>query len=113
MRRTPKRGEIWFARLDPVEGHEQRGTRPVFVLSPEPFNRLGLAVICPISQGAVGSRFAGFAATLSGAGTETQGVVMCNQPRTLDFQARGVRYVEAAPEEVTAEVLARVSALLE
>jgi mRNA interferase ChpB len=113
VKRVPERGEIWFARLDPTEGMEQRGTRPVFVLSPATFDRLGLALICPVSQGAVGARYAGFAASLMGTGTDTQGVVLCNQSRTVDLAARGARCVERVPESVTLDVLARVAALIE
>ena len=92
---------------------EQRGTRPLCVLSPASFNRLGLALVCPVSQGAVGARYAGFAASLMGTGTDTQGVVLCNQVRTLDFAARGARYVERVPEAVMLDVLARVATLIE
>ena len=113
MKRVPERGEIWFAPLDPPEGMEQRGTRPVCVLSPASFNRLGLALVCPVSQGAAGARYAGFAASLMGTGTGTQGVVLCNQVRTLDFAARGARYVERVPEAVMLDVLARVATLIE
>ena len=34
-----KRGEIWLVSLDPTSGHEQRGRRPVLIVSPEAFNR--------------------------------------------------------------------------
>lgn len=34
----PRRGEVWFADLSPTRGHEQRGTRPVLVLSVDSFN---------------------------------------------------------------------------
>ena len=52
---------------------------------------------CPISQGALQTRVAGFAASLMGAGTLTQGVVMCNQPRTVDLVARRAMKVESVP----------------
>ena len=32
------RGDIWWAGLDPVLGHEQGGHRPVLILSTEPYN---------------------------------------------------------------------------
>jgi mRNA-degrading endonuclease toxin of MazEF toxin-antitoxin module len=35
-----KRGEIWVVGLDPTRGHEQRGRRPVLIVSPEKFNRI-------------------------------------------------------------------------
>ncbi|HEX5610657.1 MAG TPA: type II toxin-antitoxin system PemK/MazF family toxin [Solirubrobacterales bacterium] len=35
---TPRRGEIYLADLDPVEGHEQSGQRPFLVLSVRAMN---------------------------------------------------------------------------
>lgn len=29
---TIKRGEIWIAKLEPTQGYEQSGTRPVLIL---------------------------------------------------------------------------------
>ena len=39
---TPRRGEVWYADLEPVRGREQGGRRPVLVLSVDEFNA-GLA----------------------------------------------------------------------
>lgn len=39
------RGEIWWADLDPVRGHEQAGTRPVLVISHDVFNARSGTVI--------------------------------------------------------------------
>ena len=111
--RIPTRGEIWHANLNPTAGKEQQGVRPVFVVSDKEFNRAGLVLICPISQGANQSLYAGFAVSLMNTGTETQGVVMCNQPRTIDYIARGARFVEDVPDYVMDDVLARVQTLLE
>lgn len=33
-----KRGDIYLVALDPTEGREQRGHRPVLVISPQAFN---------------------------------------------------------------------------
>ncbi|MBF0201893.1 MAG: type II toxin-antitoxin system PemK/MazF family toxin [Desulfamplus sp.] len=33
-----KRGDIWWVRLDPVSGREQRGLRPVLVVSENSYN---------------------------------------------------------------------------
>ena len=51
MMRIPSRGEIWFVNLNPTAGREQQGIRPVLVVSEKEFNRLGLCVVCPITQG--------------------------------------------------------------
>lgn len=110
---TPERGDIWHVNLDPISGKEQRGTRPVLVVTRAALNASGLTVICPISQGALQSRFAGFAASLMGTGTLTQGVVMCNQPRTVDLVARRAKKVEAVPQHVIDDVLARMAVLID
>jgi mRNA-degrading endonuclease toxin of MazEF toxin-antitoxin module len=111
--RIPARGEIWFVNLDPTAGREQQGARPVLLVSDQAFNRLGLSIVCPITQGGQQSRYAGFAVTLMGAGCQTQGVVMCNQPRTVDIAARGGRHVETIGEDVMEEVLARLQPIFE
>lgn len=47
-----ERGDIYLVSLDPTSGHEQRGTRPVLVVSPSAFNRLTKTpVVLPITQG--------------------------------------------------------------
>ena len=106
--RIPARGDIWLANLNPTAGREQQGVRPVLVVSEKEFNRLGLSVVCPITQGGLQSRYAGFAVTLMGSGCETQGVVMCNQPRTIDLVARVGRFVETVDDALMEEVLARL-----
>ena len=107
------RGDIWLVNLNPTAGREQQGLRPVLVVSDAAFNRLGLTVVCPITQGGQQSRFAGFAVTLMGSGSETQGVVMCNQPRTIDMQARQGRFIERVPPSLLNEVMARLQAVFE
>ena len=106
--RIPSRGEIWFADLNPTAGKEQQGSCPVLVVSEKEFNRLGLCVVCPITQGGQLSRYTGFAVMLMGTGSSTQGVVMCNQPRTIDVAARGGRFVEGVSDDLLEEVLARL-----
>ena len=39
-----KRGEIYFVNLNPVQGREQAGHRPVLVLSVDAINKLPLVV---------------------------------------------------------------------
>jgi mRNA interferase MazF len=46
-----KQREIWFADLNPVKGSEQRGIRPVVVVSGNAMNdNLGICIICPLSS---------------------------------------------------------------
>jgi mRNA interferase ChpB len=108
------RGDIVRVSFDPVVGREQQGdVRPALVLSHSAFNALGTALVAPITQGGNLARFAGFAVTLMGAGTQTQGVVLANAVRTLDLQARGAKKVEAAPAAVVEDVLARLRTIID
>jgi mRNA interferase ChpB len=112
-RGIPDRGDILHVDLDPTKGREQRGKRFVLVLSVADFNRFNLALVCPITQGGEFARERGFAVSLSGAGTRVQGVVLCHQVRALDYKERTSKWVEAVPEEIVEEVLARVRTLLD
>jgi mRNA interferase ChpB len=106
------RGDIYLVSLDPTLGHEQRGQRPVLIVSPTKFNEsTKLPVVMPITSGGEFARRLGFAVPLSG--TKTTGIVRCDQPRVLDLQARGGRKVDALPPEIMNEVLARVITLFE
>ncbi len=107
-----ERGDIYIVSLDPTSGHEQQGTRPVLVVSPTAFNRLTRTpVVLPITSGRNFARTAGFAVSLLGAGTQTTGVVRCDQPRTLDIVSRSGRKIESVPQTIMEEVLARVAPL--
>jgi mRNA-degrading endonuclease toxin of MazEF toxin-antitoxin module len=105
------RGEIWHVNLDPVVGREQGRARYVLVLSPKRFNAYGTPVVVPISTGGNFAREHGFAVSLSGAGTNATGIVLCHQVRAIDLKGRGGRFSEKAPDFIVDEVLARVGSL--
>lgn len=106
------RGDIVLVNLEPTAGREQQGTaRPALVLSTSVFNALGLVLVAPITQGGDFARHAGFAAPLSGSGTQTQGAALINQIRMLDLEARGAKRIETAPEYVIDDALARLRAI--
>lgn len=107
-----KRGDIYLVSLDPTAGHEQRGSRPVLIVSPTEFNEATrLPVVLPITNGGDFARRLGFAVPLSD--TKTTGIVRCDQPRVIDLAARQGRKVDTAPAAVMDEVLARVVTLFE
>ena len=109
-----KRGEIWLVGLDPAAGHEQKGRRPVLIVSPDAFNRVTkVPVVLPITCGGSFARTAGFAVPLTGAGTKTTGVIRCDQPRALDLGARNGKRLENIPEATMYEVLARLAPIFE
>jgi mRNA-degrading endonuclease toxin of MazEF toxin-antitoxin module len=107
-----RRGDIYLVSLDPTQGHEQQGTRPVLVVSPDRFNALtGVPLVVPITTGGGFARNQGFAVSLTGAGTQTTGVIRCDQPRPIDLGARNATRLESVPEAIIEEVLARLATL--
>ena len=89
----PRRGDIVWTDFDPVAGHEQAHRRPALILSPESFNRyMKLALVAPITSRI---RKHGFEVKLNQ--TEIEGVVLCHQARTIDYNARGVRFIGKRP----------------
>lgn len=109
-----QRGDIYLVTLDPTAGHEQQGTRPVLVVSPEIFNTMTqVPIVVPITSGGNFARSAGFAVLLDGVGTRTTGIVRCDQPRALDLRARHGKRLEKVPPSIIDEVLAKLVPIFE
>lgn len=107
-----KRGDIYLVSLESTEGREQRGSRPVLVVSPAEFNEATkLPVICPITSGGDFARRLGFAVPVTG--IKTTGVVRCDQPCVLDLGARNARKVDTLPASIMEEVLAKLAPIFE
>jgi mRNA interferase ChpB len=106
------RGDIYLVSLDPTAGREQRGSRPVLIVSPAEFNAATkLPVILPITNGGEFARRIGFAVPITG--IKTTGVVRCDQPRVLDLAARNGRKVDTLPQALLDEVLAKIAPIFE
>lgn len=105
-----KRGDIYIVSLDPVSGREQRGHRPVLIVSPDVFNAATkLPVVVPITNGGSFAARLGFGVEISR--IKTTGLIRCDQPRVLDVIDRGGRYIEALPPSLLDEVLAKVATI--
>ncbi|MBK8631760.1 MAG: type II toxin-antitoxin system PemK/MazF family toxin [Sphingomonadales bacterium] len=106
------RGDIYMVSLNPTQGREQQGHRPVLVISATEFNAATkLPVVLPITNGGDFARRLGFSVAISG--IKTTGIVRCDQPRVLDIAERGGRKVDALPTPLIDEVLAKVATLFE
>lgn len=106
---VPDRGDVVWVSLDPRSGHEQAGRRPAVVLSPRSYNaRVGLALMCPITSRVKGYPFE----VLPPEGHEVRGAILADQVKSLDWRARRVELFCTLPAEITAEVLAKLAALL-
>jgi len=107
-----RRGDIYLVALDPAAGREQRGFRPVLVVSAVAFNEATrLPVVLPITNGGDFAKRIGFAVPISG--IETTGYVRCDQPRVLDLLARNARKIDTLPSPLMNEVLAKVAPIFE
>ena len=81
------RWSVVIVDLDPVEGHEQAGTRRALVVSYEPFHRSGLATVCPITGARSEARYPGDVPIPSGeAGQTRDGVIVTSQLQTISLQ---------------------------
>jgi mRNA interferase ChpB len=108
-----RRGDIVMVGFDPSNGHEQKGhARPAVVLSPVGFNQLGMTLVAPVTQGGSFARYAGFSVVLDSQQEKIHGVVLLNQLRMLDLQARAAKKVDAVTDEVMQELLLRVQAVV-
>ena len=106
------RGDIYMVSLNPTQGREQQGHRPVLIISPSAFNAATkLPIVLPITSGGDFARRIGFSVEILG--IKTTGLIRCDQPRVLDLAARGGRKVDTLPAAVLDEVLARVVTLFE
>ena len=94
------RGEIRWADLNPVRGHEQAGLRPVLILSQDVFNeRSGTVIAVALTSQ---SQRAGFPLTLElpARGLPKKSWVKISQIRTLAVERIGKVIGRASPEEL-------------
>ncbi len=89
---VPDAGDLIWTDFDPTRGREQAGRRPALVVSPAAFTEnSGRAVVCPIT-----SRVRPFpTSVVLPAGLPVGGEILTSHIRSIDTQARPVRYAGA------------------
>jgi mRNA interferase MazF len=105
-----KRGEVWDARLDPVEGSEQSGSRPVVIVSRDAINASSPVVnVVPCTTYRQGRRIYPSQVLVKApeGGLDVDSVLLGEQVRVLDkrrlFRRRG---------ELAATTMARLNQAL-
>jgi len=108
MSYVPNRGDIVWLNFTPHAGHEQMGTRPALVLSPEKYNKkTGLAVCCPIT-----SNIKGYPFEVIVSGKKINGAVLSDHLKNLDWKVRKAKFIEKAQKEVVEQCSMKISALI-
>ncbi|OUD15263.1 endoribonuclease MazF [Thioflexithrix psekupsensis] len=109
MSEIPDVGDVVIVDFDPQAGHEQAGKRPALVISPYCFNdKTGFAWLCPITNQAKGYPFE---VPLSGT-NKTTGVVLTDQMKSLDRQARNLHKVDKVDNSCISRVKDLISTIL-
>jgi len=90
---VPDKAHVIKINFDPQAGHEQAGWRPAVVLSPAAYNRIGLAIVVPITNQVKGYPFE----VPMPSGSATTGVILSDAIKSVDWKARHARFVEILP----------------
>ena len=88
MERTIKRGDIYYADLNPVIGSEQGGTRPVLIISNDTGNKFApTVIIVPItSRVHTKAKLPTHTIVQNFEGLEKESIILSEQIRTVDKQ---------------------------
>lgn len=105
MERTIKRGDIFYADLNPVIGSEQGGTRPVLIISNDIGNRHSPTVIVAAITSRVHTKakLPTHTAVNDFEGLDRDSIVLLEQIRTVD-KKRLKQYMGMMPAETMARV---------
>ena len=105
MEKTIRRGDIYYAELNPVVGSEQGGTRPVLIISNNMGNRHSPTVIIAAitSRVQTTSKLPTHTAVNDFEGLDKDSVVLLEQIRTVD-KKRLKQYMGMMPTETMARV---------
>lgn len=107
---VPDRGDVVWLNFTPQSGHEQAGKRPAFVISPAVYNKkVGLALFCPITSQVKGYPFEVPVPDAHG----IHGVILSDQLKSLDWNARNAKFIAKLPSQTTEEVIRKVTTLIQ
>jgi mRNA interferase MazF len=91
---VPQRQQVIWIDCNPQAGTEMRDLHPMLVLSPGAFNeRTGLVIGLPMTTAAYNATnpFALAAGAAGGAQRSKTSYVLCHQPKSFDWRARGAK----------------------
>ena len=105
MERIIKRGDVFYAELNPVVGSEQGGTRPVLIISNNTGNRHSPTVIIAAITSRVHTKakLPTHTSVKDFEGLDKDSIILLEQIRTIDKQ-RLKQYMGMMPDNIMARV---------
>ncbi|MBU0750230.1 endoribonuclease MazF [Patescibacteria group bacterium] len=105
---TPDAGDVVWVTLDPTVGHEQKGRRPAYVLTPALYNaKTGMALMAPITSVIKGYPFE----VVVHAGA-VEGAILTDQLRSIDWKSRNVVHIDTVGQQISTAVRRNVAKLI-
>lgn len=109
-RYIPEQGDVVFLDFIPTKGHEQKGFRPVVVISANVFNQnTKMVIVCPIT-----SNEKEFPTHYKLEDTKSiHGSVLCEHIRSIDYEIRNLKFVEKLSENDFISIITLINACIE
>ena len=105
----PNQGDIVVLNFDPQSGHEQKGRRPAIIVSNKTFNQhLGLAFACPITN-----TKRDFPFHVKVESDNITGYIMCEQLKSIDYNARKIKFIEKVNQNIINKVLGIIDSIIQ
>ena len=107
-RYIPSKGDLVILTFDSQAGHEQKGRRAALVVSNYKFNKaVGFTLVCPITN-----TNRDFPFHVEVGAEQIAGYILTEQVKSIDYEARGMKFVEALDEDRLDEVMGIIGAIL-
>ena len=103
----PLKGDVVWLDFNPQIGKEITKRGPALILSPQEYNKHGLAIAAPITSKAKGYPF-----EVVIKNKQIEGVVLADAVKNLDWKERNAKFITSVSSEDLLEVLKLLSLLL-
>ena len=104
----PSAQDIIWLEFDPQKGRETQKNRPALIISPKEYNaKVGLSLCLPIT-----SKIKGYPFEVLFQDNKITGAILCDQIRSLDWQARNAEFITKCDDAVFKEVLEKIKVLI-
>ena len=103
----PSKGDLIWLDFNPQSGKEIMKRRPALVLSPQEYNKHGLALVVPIT-----SKKKGYPFEIKIESEKVGGLALADAVKSLDWKERNAEFAGIASKEELLETLKLLSILL-